>query len=179
MNHTDSRIILLIALSVITKIGLAQMDTIRFATDSLTLGQTGFYQASFSPSTKLNARFDCGTGFVGYTFILDSTNTWNLRGYSCSGFDSLDHGTWTIISNRNINLKSEKGNSVYQIYKLDDLYFLVASQDSEKFKTDIHNRIRQYANRKPVILDNKLYTVNHILGISLITKYFIMEPPEE
>ena len=173
------KIVFLIAFSIFTKHSLAQMDTIQFSTDSVTLGKAGFYQATFSPSTKLNARFDCGTGFLGYTFLLDSTNTWNLRGYSCSGFDSLDHGTWKITSKREITLESEKGKSVYQIYKLDDLYFLVASQDTENFKKDIHNRIRKYANRKPVILDKKLYTVNHIIGNSLIDKYLIMEPPEE
>jgi hypothetical protein len=173
------KIVLLIAISIISKHSLAQMDTIPFATDSMTLSKAGFYQVTFPASTKLNARFDCSTGFTGYTFIFGTNNKYFIRGFSCSGFDSLDNGTWNIKSNRDIILESKKGKSVYQVYKLDDLYFLVAIQEAEKFKSDIHNRIRKYAYRKPVILDKKLYTVNHIIGESLIDKYFIMEPQEE
>lgn len=179
LMHSAMRLLYLITFSIITSHCFAQIDTIPFGTDSVTFGKAGFYRVTAPAFTKLNAHFVCGNGFTGYTYTLDSTNSYIKGGYSCMSRDLWDSGRWKIKANGNVILISQRKKAVYQLYKLDDIYFFVPELEAEKFKAVVYREMRKYAKRKPIVLDNKLYTVNHIIGVSLSDKYFTMEPSED
>ncbi|HLP35639.1 hypothetical protein [Lacibacter sp.] len=119
--------------------------------------------------------FYISDGFGGYNFRLDSNMTFRKIDFSCMARFTVDSGSWTIRNNNTVVLKSNKQTLYFDIVKFDNFYFFILPTQRQKFVADLQSTRVKFKNAKPFTIDDKTYSVNYMIGYSLVEKYFAKE----
>ena len=119
--------------------------------------------------------FSISNGSCGDKFQLDSNMTFKEIDFCCTGRSKVDSGSWIVKDRNIIILKSSKQTLQFDVVKFDNFYFFIQPSQRQRFTDDIISMRLKYKNAKPVTIDNRIYTVDYLIGISLIKKYYVKE----
>lgn len=112
---------------------------------------------------------------AGYRLILDSNQTFQTIGFDCVSKSKADSGKWSLLNRKTLLLKSGNIVKAYDFFKLDSYYFIIPQLSRQKFIKDYMSTKAAFQNAKPFIVDGKIYTVDLMIAICLIQKYFAKE----
>ena len=116
-----------------------------------------------------------GDGFGGQYFQLDSNMTFKKISFGCGSRFTIDSGSWTIKKENNLILKSGKRILKITIIKVDNFYFFLFPEQIQKFNADLKVLKLKFKNKSPIKIDNKTYSIDHMIGFSLNDKYYAKE----
>ena len=119
--------------------------------------------------------FYISDGFGGSNFRLDSNMTFQKIDFSCMARFTVDSGSWTINNHNTVVLKSNKQTLRFEILKFDNFYFFILPTQRQKFVKDLQATRVKFRNAKPFAIDDKTYSVDYMIGHSLVKKYYAKE----
>jgi len=122
--------------------------------------------------------FYTSNGFCGSNFQLDSSMTFHKTDFSCMSSLTVDSGSWTIKGKNTVILKSSKQTLLFDVVKFDNFYFFILPTQRQKFIKDLQASKIRFKNSKPILIDNKRYSKDYLIGRSLVKKYFAKEIDE-
>lgn len=119
--------------------------------------------------------FYISNGFCGYNFRLESNMTFQKIDFCCTGRFTVDSGSWTIKDYNTAILKSKGRTLYFDIVRFDNFYFLILPTERHKFINDVKAARLKFIKAKPITIDNITYSVDYMIGYSLIEKYYAKE----
>ncbi len=116
--------------------------------------------------------FCISNGFCGYYYQLGSNMMFKKVDFCCEGQFIVDSGSWAIKNNNTIALRSNKASLYFDIVKFDDFYFFILPRQRKNFIADLGKAKTKLKNARPFKLENRTYSVDFIIGHSLLEKYY-------
>lgn len=113
-------------------------------------------------------------GFYGYSILLDASGNYKIISFSCMIRSVVDSGQWSIQKGTVVTLISDK-KTFYKVVNINNFYFIISEAENQKFKKDLLAAKEKLKRAKPVIVDDKLMTVETMIAYTLITQYPVKE----
>jgi hypothetical protein len=126
-------------------------------------------------SKDITGSFYISDGFGGYEFQLDSNMKFHKIDFSCEAKFIIDSGSWKINNHHTAVVISGTKKYHFDIIRFDQFYFLILPSQRQKFIKDLLELKYSYKKVGSFVFDNKTYTVNYLIGYSLIKKYYAKE----
>jgi hypothetical protein len=111
-------------------------------------------------------------GYGGYNYRLDSNMRFDKIDFSCMAKFKVDSGAWTIQNSNTVVLKSSKQTLHFDILKFDQYYFFTLPTQRQSFVQAIKKAPLKFKDFKPTTMNGKRYTIEFMIGHTLVEKYF-------
>jgi hypothetical protein len=118
--------------------------------------------------------FIVSDGFGGYTYRLDTTGVFERAEFADIGGSQIsEKGKFRVNTNHQIELRSEKGYSTFNVFTFDTFFFLIRPAKLAAFKKDFTKAVSVFGKKRIYKIGNESKSAHFMIAYSLLSEYLV------